>query len=76
MAAPKNITEQVLEAISLIPFVRTVAEIEVARAHFEYFQRSNLGGRHMPARNFWMRIDNGGAAGTFTMVIAIVWRSP
>jgi len=33
MAAPKSIIEQVLEAISVIPFARTVAEIEVARTH-------------------------------------------
>jgi hypothetical protein len=43
MAAPKSIIEQVLEAISVIPFARTVAEIEVARTHLEYFLRSNLG---------------------------------
>jgi hypothetical protein len=33
MAAPKSIIEQVLRAISVIPFARTVDEIEVARTH-------------------------------------------
>jgi len=55
MAAPKSIIEQVLEAISVIPFARTVAEIEVARTHLR-FLRSNLREWHMPARNFWMTI--------------------
>jgi hypothetical protein len=36
MAAPKSIIEQVLEAISVIPFARTVAEIEVARTHLSF----------------------------------------
>jgi len=60
MAAPKSIIEQVLEAISVIPFAGTVAEIEVARTHLsisgEYFLRSNLGEWPMPVCNFWIEI--------------------
>jgi hypothetical protein len=63
MAAPKNIIEQVLEAISVIPFARTVAEIEVARAHlgisFAAIWESVI---CLCATSGW-RFDNGDTAG-------------
>jgi hypothetical protein len=53
MAAPKNIIEEVLRAISVIPFARTVDEIEVARTHLS-ISCSNLGAIHIAVRNLWV----------------------
>lgn len=63
MAVPKSIIEQVLEAISVIPFARTVAEIKVARARLSNFLRSNLGELHMLCATSGWRFDNGDTAG-------------
>jgi hypothetical protein len=50
MAAPKSIIEQVLRAISLIPFARTTDEIEVARTHLS-ISFSNLGAMRIAVRS-------------------------
>jgi hypothetical protein len=57
MAAPKSIIEQFLEAISVIPFAGTVAEIEVARTHLS-LSCAAIWGTRMPIRNFGLLFDH------------------
>jgi hypothetical protein len=53
MAAPKSIIELVLRVISVIPFARTVDEIDVARTHLS-ISCCNLGASRIAVRNFWV----------------------
>jgi len=68
MAAPKSIIEQVLEAISVIPFARTVAEIEVARTHLS-ISCSNLGAIHIAIHNLWVYDLIGWRGGDYYSVV-------
>jgi hypothetical protein len=76
MAAPKSIIEQVLEAISVIPFARTVAEIEVARTHLSISCAAIWESGICLCATSGLRLITVIRRDTFTMVIAIVWRSP
>jgi hypothetical protein len=76
MAAPKSIIEQVLEAISVIPFARTVAEIEVARAHLSISYTAICASNIRIHTTYGWRLITAIRRDTLTMVIAIVWRSP
>ena len=66
-----------LEAISVIPFARTVAEIEVARTHLSIFCAAIWESGYACVQLLDYDFDKGEIRrDTFTMVTAIVWRSP
>jgi hypothetical protein len=75
MAAPISIIEQVLRAISVIPFARTVDEIEVAQTHLS-ISCSNLGAIRIAVCDFGVYDLIGWHGGYLTMAITIIWRSP